>query len=127
MNSNPAAIRVPGVSNLDRLEMAQIISNDAIRFETQLPADSKHGLEPITTAIVLVTIVALRGLSAWLLKSRQNNRIERTIELELPDGTRRTERLIVDLKSSSAPDEQVLKALGDLTHVDVGTLSPDNS
>lgn len=125
MSSSPAAIRIAGLSNLDRLELSQLMPDGTFQFESEEPAGAKHGLEPVT--IIVVTALGLRALTAWLLKTRRHDRIERTVEIELPDGTRRTERLVVDLTSSSAPDEQVLRALAELLHVDVSSLRPSGS
>jgi hypothetical protein len=125
MSSSPTAIRIGGLSNLDRLELSQLMPADTFQFETEEADGAKHGIEPVT--IIVVTVLGLRALTAWLLKNRRHDRIERTVEIELPDGTRRTERLSVDLSSSSAPDEQVLKAIADLLHVDVSELRPTKS
>ena len=126
MDKIPSAIRIQGISKIDRLEIENSASKDTVRFETQVMQGSKFGIEPVTVAVVLLSVEGLKILSTWLLKNRKHNHIEKHLEIEYADGTKRIEEFKFDFSSSTAPDQQVLRALKDLLDVDVTGLTPQS-
>lgn len=116
-------IRVVGLTRLDALELAGEHPDAEITFEEPVPHDAQHG-ELVTAALIAVTIAGLNVLAAWLVKDRKKGRLEHTIEIVSANGERRTEKLVVDLRESTAK-AQVLQELGRLTDIDVsGFLDP---
>ena len=69
-------------------------------------------------ALVALTVAGLQALAAWLMKDRKRGRVEMSVEIVSPGGTRRTEKLSIDLSESTA-DADVVRELGRLTGVDV--------
>lgn len=116
-----AEIHVQGLTKLDQLELQQGLAPGVIRFEEERLPGGKHG-ELLTTAVIVATVLGIRALGAWLLKTRTNNRIAKTVELVAADGSRRVEKVEIDLSKSTAPDRDVLGALAKLFDVNIADL-----
>lgn len=114
-------IRVQGLTKFDQLELQHELPSGVIRFEEERMPGGKHG-ELLTTAVIVSTVLGIRALGAWLLKTRTNNRIAKTVELVATDGSRRVEKIEIDLSKSTAPDRDVLGALAKLMGVDFADL-----
>jgi hypothetical protein len=123
--STPAlVIRVQGLDKLDQLELNEQFEPGAVHFEESVMSDGKHG-ELVTTAVVVVSVLGLKVLAAWLIKSRTKEKFKKTIEIFSADGSKRVETIEVDFLSSTAPKESVLKELARLCNVDLGFLQGD--
>jgi hypothetical protein len=114
-------IRVPGLTKFDQLEMTSDLASDLVRFEPQAMGAGKHG-ELLSTAVIVGSVLGIRALAAWLLKTRKNNKISKRIEIIGADGSTRIESIDIDLSSSTAPDSDVLKQLAKLLNLDLGEL-----
>ena len=119
--ATPAQIRVPGLQKLDVMEMSDAFPPGAVTFADETLPGGKHG-ELATTAVVVVSALAVKALATWLMKNRTTNRIRKTVEIVDASGTTRKETIDVDLSSSAAPDADVLKALGKILHLDLAKL-----
>ena len=113
-------IRVFGLSRLDRLDLKKQYPEATITVETAAARDPQHG-ELATVAVVALTTVGLQALAAWLLKNRETKKIEKTIEIINADGSRRYEKIVIDV-SASTSQADVVKALATLTHFDLSQL-----
>jgi hypothetical protein len=115
-------IRVSGISRLEVLDLRKQFPEAAFSFEEAGPQDSQHG--ELATAAVLIglSVVGIRVLAAWLLKHRKGTVIEKTIEIIKPDGTRRTEHVIIKGEESKS-EAAVIQALGKLTAFDISKLA----
>jgi hypothetical protein len=107
-------VRVAGLSRLDGLDLGQRFPDASITFEDAVLEDPQHG-ELASVAVVAISVAGLQALAAWLLKNRRAHHIEHTVEVVAADGSRRTEKLVMDL-SESTTDGDVAKELGRLTH-----------
>jgi hypothetical protein len=114
-------IRVFGLTRLESLELKKQFPEAEITFEPVATKDPQHG-ELATAALIAVTIVGLHALTAWLVKNRKSSHIEKVVEIVMPDGTRRSEKLVIDGDESTS-DAKVLEQLAKITSVDVNELS----
>jgi hypothetical protein len=112
-------IRVFGLSRLETLDLKKQFPEAEITFESA--GSDVHQAELVTAALVGVSLIGLQALAAWLMKNREQERIEKTIEVVQPDGTRRKERFTFQM-SKSTGQADVVKALAEMTNVDVSTL-----
>lgn len=117
-------IFLAGLNRLDQRELAASLPNDAVELERPAPNQDEFGELITATLVLLLSAQALRVLSAWLLRTQRSGRIEQTIEVERPDGTRETRTLRVDVRESESPDADVLEALSKLLAVDPTALGP---
>ncbi len=118
---NASAIHITGLSKLDYHELQHEFKGADIEFKDEAMPGGKHG-ELVTTAVIIISIAAVKLLGAWLLKNRDRNRIRRTIEIVDKDGVKRTETLDMDLSSSKAPEADVLSGLAKLLDIDPASL-----
>jgi hypothetical protein len=122
MNRPPNSILVPGLTKLDKMEIEEEFEPGTVTFEDQELKGGKHG-EPTTTAIVIISVVAIRALAAWLMKDSESSSIEKKVEIIDANGKTRVETIKVDLKSSTSPKADVLKQLSQLLKVDFSLLN----
>ncbi len=115
-------IRVPGMTRLDRLEIGHELGADAVRFEEEALPDGQHG-ELATTAIVVVTVLSLKVLASWLIKNRTSNKIRKTIEIVGADGSRRSETIEIDMRTSTTPERDIMGQLAKLCEIDLSSFS----
>ena len=120
------AIRIIDLTKFDQLELGGSLSPDVIKFESQQAEGGKFG-ELLTTAVILGTILGIRTLAAWLLKTRKHDRILQRVEIVNADGSRRIETIDIDLTSSTAPKSDVLKQLASLLDIDLKSLLDSES
>ena len=107
MEKSPAAkIRIPGLSHLDREELAQEVDGDLIEFESEAMPGSQYG-ELLTTAVVIVTLAGLRVLATYLLRTSENEKIRKTLEIVNADGSKKVETIEIELNMSKAPQADV--------------------
>lgn len=114
-------IHLPGLNRLDQRELAEALPG-SVEFERQGADGGRHGELLTATAIVVVSVEALRVLAGWLLRTRRTSKIKQTIIRERPDGSRETLCLQVDVNDSEAPDQAVVDALSKLLSVDTTLL-----
>ena len=115
-------IRVSGISRLDGLVLKKQFPDATITFEGPDIQDSQHGELMTTAALIGLSVIGLRLLATWLLKTNKSNRIEKTIEIVKADGTKRSEHIIID-GAESKSEASVIRALAKLTKINVSDLA----
>lgn len=63
MDDNLPTIRVSDLTKLDELELRKQLGPESIRFEEDLDREDAHGEIATTTAIVIISLAALRLLA----------------------------------------------------------------
>jgi hypothetical protein len=114
-------IRVPGLTELDQLEMSNEVKQGLVQFQEERMPGGKFG-DLVIIGVVTVTYVGLQALAAWLMKTTKHNKLKKSIEIIYADGTKSTEVIELDLSSSAAPKADVLKALAKMTNVNLADL-----
>jgi hypothetical protein len=112
--------RIVGMSRLDGLDLQAEFPDSDIEFEDASLTDPDHG-ELVTLAVIAVTVAGIHALAAWMLKNRKQARIDRSVEIVAPDGSRRTETLHIAVTESTTTAD-VAKALAALTDFDTKLL-----
>jgi hypothetical protein len=116
------AIRLPDITRLDQLELGKRLPAEDLTFESAQEGRDLHGELMLATAVVLVTLSALRVLAAYLLRKHNRKAFKQQLEVVAADGSRRTTTVEYTADSAEAPDAQILKQLAAACHVDLGTL-----
>ncbi|BAZ33650.1 hypothetical protein NIES4074_61640 (plasmid) [Cylindrospermum sp. NIES-4074] len=93
MEASPVAIRLPGLSKSDRLEMVQYLGAENVRFEEETIPSGVHGEIALGTAIIVVSAIALRGFIAYLIYRHHGETFDEEIVVEYPDKTRVIKRI----------------------------------
>ena len=123
MSATPR-LEVGGLTRLEALELA-----DALKRAGVEGTDIRHaplargnaGELATATAVVIVSLAALRVLAVYLAKDRVRRTVDKVVTTTAPDGTIREERTAIALEKS-ASDEDVVKQLAAATNVDVKDL-----
>ena len=124
MPEAPVRIRIPGLSRAEFLELAESIDPAEIDEEEAQVGDERFGDLGLTTAIVLLSIPALKGLVAYLAYRHRGTSFERTVEYEDPDGRRVKETVRWRDTSSEPVDAALAEQLGTATGIDPALLLP---
>lgn len=112
MSKEITELRFPGLTELDVIELEDTFDASMIRFESQTIEGDRYGEPATITAIIILSLAALKVLSAWLMKNRQTKHFEQTVELIHKDGTREIKAIKLDLSKSTAPEAELVKQLG---------------
>ena len=120
--AKPSTMRVPGFTRLDGLDLQKKYPKADISVESVVRTDSQHG-ELATLGIVVMTLAGIYALGSWLLKNRKNKKIEKTIEIVKPDGSKRIEKIVMEV-SESTTDASVVKELAKILDIDLSKLAP---
>jgi hypothetical protein len=115
-------IRIGDLTRLEELELREQLGPDAVSFESERE-DQTHGEIATATAIVIVTLAALRALSIYLVKTNKRKRIKKRIEITYADGTKRVVEIDIDASSSEEPEAEVLKQLAEASDIDASSLA----
>lgn len=119
MTPTPTAIRIPDLSEAARRELAEEFSADLIRFENE-DGDSHDPSSrelATATAIVTVSIAALRVLAVWIARHTSREETEITIQTQQPNGAVQT--IVFRSNSATVQSEAgVLKQLAAACKVD---------
>ena len=113
------AVRLPDVTKLDQLELRKQLSADDLHFESDSEGRDVHGELLTTTAVVLVSLSALRVLAAYLLKKTNRRRFRQRVEIVAADGTKHIKTIEYAGESSEAPEADILKQLAAACQVDL--------
>src|SRR5437762_14356460 len=111
MTDTPIVLHISNLTALERIELEDCIEPDLLEFEDQTVDEGYAGELLATTAIIVLSLVTLKGLIAWLLKNRFSKQFEKTIKRTEKDGTVTVITIKVNLNSSTA-EADVLKQLG---------------
>jgi hypothetical protein len=119
----PYKIYVPSLTCLDQLELEKHLTSDVVRFETDPLDRALYGDLALATAIVIVSLAALRVLAVHLAKKRKEQTMRYTVKVEEPDGQKKELTIEVNSSSSELPDAQILKQLARACEVDLSGLT----
>lgn len=119
--TNATELRIPHLNQLERADLEKAFEQAGARQDVTFGHEDLTGArygDPFTvTAIVIVSVTALKVLASWLAKSRHQKTIEQTFEVVRKDGTRekRTVRISGqdEASASSSVYEQMAKLFGD--------------
>jgi hypothetical protein len=105
-------IFIPDVTKPEEAELRKLAPDFDLQ-EGQLEVGQQGEL---LTAIAVVTLTqaTIFIFSAWLLATRDTEKIRKRVYLELPDGTKTTFELEIDRRSSKAPEAQVLEQINSM-------------
>jgi hypothetical protein len=123
MTSQPVTIRISDVTKLEERELRDKLDPDVVSFEEEEQGEDTHGEIATATAIVIVSLAALRVLAIYLVKTRDRDRRTKRVEVTKPDGTRRVVEIVIDTSSSKEPEADVLKQLAEATDVKASELA----
>lgn len=105
---------------MDKAILNDEIDPASLSFQIQkAPPDGEFRELATTVAVVVITLTALRGIVAWLLKTRRRTRIEKTFER--PDGSKFM--IFIDVVDEKIAEENALKALFDGLGINPSQLS----
>ena len=116
MTTEATTVRILGLDALDKNELEKALGQDGVTFDKAEVPGGTYGEPGTIIAIVVITVAALKGLTAWLMKKRRQGTIELTSEIEHTDGSKERKTIRVDV-SSSDPAE-VLKQVGAAFEID---------
>lgn len=117
MNMNPEQVRVAGLDKLDARRMEAELS-DGVTFEEEELTSDKAG-EPVTViAVISLTALGLKTLGQWLMRQRQHDVLEYTVEIEHANGDREKRVVKLDRSSSTPGSAEVIKAVGESLTLD---------
>lgn len=84
MTTDATNIRIIGLDKLDEKELASAIGSRDVEFDTIKVPGGTYGEPGTIIAVIMVSIAASKGLTAWLMKKRRQKTVELTIETEYP-------------------------------------------
>ena len=116
------SIRVAGLTKLDQIELEGKLGKSSVTFEKAPLASGDHGELATLTAVVLVSLSALRVLALYIVQKTDRKTFRKEIEIVTKDGRRKVLKIEWDTKSSEPPDAQVLKQLASACEVDASEL-----
>jgi hypothetical protein len=119
--ANHIELLLPGLDRLAWFSLREEAGTLPIKFEEVAASSGAHG-EPVTTAIIVVSLATIRIVAAWLMKEREKGVLRHTIITRSPDGTSTEETIELSTLSSRAPKAGIISALGKLLKLDVGSL-----
>lgn len=121
MNSQ-VLVQIPGLTRLDQLQLQKHLKTPELEIKADKPHDGEsHGELATATAVVIVSLAALKVLAIWLAKTRTSvtgTTIKRTFD---PTGQCRETVTKFEIHTNGS-EAEVLKALGEATSVDVTSL-----
>jgi len=113
-------VRIPGLTRLEGLELKKRFPQASITFDSTSGSDEAPG-ELATIALITLTAMGIQALAAYFLMDQKKGRIERTVEVVGKKGTRRKEKIVIDLDERTSHAD-VVKQLGRMLHVDIGAM-----
>jgi hypothetical protein len=122
MHTKVTTISIPSITRLDQLELGKSLPENSVRFETDPASPDEHGELATVTAIVIVSLAALRVLAAYLMKKNKHKSVHMTVTVVKPDGTKIEKTLELADSSNEPPSAAVLKQLAELCEADVSKL-----
>lgn len=121
--SEPCQLRILNVTRLDELAMKEALGDAAVRFESTPAAGGEHGEIATSTAIVIITLAALRTLAIVLIRPQSGSSFSKRVEVVREDGTRRVTEIKYKQSASSSPEADVLAQLAAACGIDLPDIS----
>ena len=122
MKDKAQTIRIHGLTKLDELELGKQLSVENIRFESASDKDDIYGEIATITAVMIVSLAALRILALHLVRSSNRKSFKKRIEVEDGKGGRHVVEIEYMASSSEAPEADILKQLATACDVDTSEL-----
>ena len=104
-----STILVPDLSDEMREELASELPDGTVRFEESGGSERARDFGT-TTAIVMVSLAALKVLALWITRHTKNEETEISVQTQQADGSLRT-LTYRSRKGSSKSEAEVLKEL----------------
>lgn len=117
--SEPRQLRIPGVTRLDELAMRDALGDEAVHFESTPASGGEHGEIATTTAIVMITLAALRILALHIVTPHSGRSFSKRVEVVEADGTRRVTEIKYKQSASKSPEADVLAQLAAACGIDL--------
>jgi hypothetical protein len=119
----PQSICLAPLSNDDVAELLEVFEEravDSLTIGPQAAGEFRAGDPATIAAVVLVSTTAIAALTAFLLKRRRKSKVDYSLSVEYPDGTKIQETLRIEASDAAPPDPQVIQQLTRLAKVDPG-------
>lgn len=123
MGDQAVKVRIVGLTKLDKLELQKMLGSEQVSFEESRSSTGTHGELATATAVVIVSLAALRVLAVYLATSQNRTIGRKRIEVVNKDGSKRVEEIEISDASSSSPDDKVMKQLASVCSVDIRGLT----
>ena len=120
--SDSTSLIIHDLSTLDQLELQGQFSPDEIRFDQQKTDNTMLGDIGVVTAIVIISLGALRALSIYLVKKSDKRSFKKRIEVEDANGNRKSIEIEFDSNSSEPAEKQIYQQLAQACSIDLGQL-----
>lgn len=112
-------LSISGVTRLDTLELKKQLGESMRGAENGISMDDNHGILGTTTAIVVVSLAALRVLAVHLARKHERQSFAYTVDVKIPDGSTHSTTIKWDTSSTLAPEVAVLQQLGKVCAVEI--------
>jgi len=119
-----AILRLEGLSRADMLELSEYLPDADVHYEEQGIPEGSLGALPLVAAVVVVSVVALKGLVTFLAYRYGGTTEEREIEVRRPDGTRVRATVRFRQVGTHQQEAELARTLSDLTGLDPATILP---
>jgi hypothetical protein len=113
-------LRISDLTRLEQLELEKQLGKERVRFESQKLPDDAHAELATATAIVIVSLAALRLVAQVVVRLSNRKRIRRTVELVAADGSIRRTVVEVDDASSGDAEAKVFEQLAKAADTKIG-------
>ena len=115
-------LELVNLSKLDVLELGSLLPSGAMSVSTAQEAPDSHGELATATAVVIVSLAALRVLAVWVAKNKKVVTIRRQVEGRDAHGKPQSVLTEVNIDSSLS-DPEALKHLAKVLEIDTEGLS----
>jgi hypothetical protein len=116
-------IRISDLTKLDELELRKQLGPEIVKFEEDIENQDEHGEIATITAVVIISLAALRVLAIHLVKAHNRKRFKKRVEVDDGKGNRRVVEIEYTASSDEAPEAEVLKQLKAACNVDASGLA----
>ena len=113
MNSKTNTFKIINLTNLDRVELGEILSPDVIEFEEPISSGKFCQFSSKLQATVVISLASLQVLSSYLNKHRACIKVEK----KTPHGQQVE---VIDICYSHGNEDGTLKKLIDLFEIELG-------
>jgi len=115
------AVVISGIDALELRALRKALPAESLNVPASKLAPSQHGDLGATTAVVVVSALAVKAIAAWLVKNRGRTRATLTRTVTRVDGS--VEALTYSVESStSSSDAAVIQQLTAALKIDPSTL-----
>jgi hypothetical protein len=87
MTLETVVLRIPALTDDEGLELAESVGDDLVRLEREPIPEGAFGDLGLTAAVVILSAVALKGLTAYLVTRHRGKTFKQRIEVQTKEGT----------------------------------------